>query len=78
MFNLPHFVGPDLGPIGLQRFTLQLVDLTFCMLGNISGVLMSADLFIFFKILFKKKLFQECYHSVKQFGLRSGLTFCQV
>ena len=29
---------------------------------------------MFFKIYFFKKLFQECYQSVKQFGSRSGPT----
>ena len=31
----------------------------------------------FFKINFFEKFFQECYQSVKQFGSRSGPTFCQ-
>ena len=45
------------GPSG--PLVLQLVDLTLCMLGNFSGVLSSADLFIFFKILFKKNGFRN-------------------
>ena len=31
----------------------------------------------FFKINFFKKLFQEHYQSIEQFGSRSGRTFCQ-
>ena len=31
----------------------------------------------FFKINFFKKFFQEQYHSVKQFGFRSGPTLCR-
>ena len=33
-------------------------------------------LIFFFKINFFEKLFQECYHSVKQFGSRLGPTLC--
>ena len=50
------------------RFTLQLVDITLCILGHISCVLSSVD---FFKIIFFEKFFQEYHQSVKQFGSRS-------
>ena len=39
------------------------------------GYLSSADFFL--KINFFKKFFQEYHQSVKQFGPRSGLTFCR-
>ena len=38
-------------------------------------LLLSAD--FFFKIIFFKKFFQKHYQSVKQFGFRSGPTFCR-
>ena len=44
------------------------------MLGKFACFLSSAD---FFKIDFFKKKFQEHYQSVKQFGPRSGPTFCR-
>ena len=44
---------------------------TLSLLGNF---LSSAD---FFKIHFFEKFFQECHLSVKQFGSRSGWTFCR-
>ena len=42
--------------------------------GNFSRFFCS--LLIFFKINFFEKLFQEYNQGVKQFGSRSGLTFC--
>ena len=49
--------------------------LTFCMLGIFFPCFYC--LVIFFKINFFKKIFQEHYQSVKQFGSRSGPTFCR-
>ena len=50
-------------------------SLTLCMLGMSSMLLLSyADFFL--EITFFPKFFQEHYQSVKQFGSRSGLTFC--
>ena len=37
----------------------------------------SLSLLIFFKINFSENFFQEYHQSVKQFGSRSGTTFCQ-
>ena len=49
---------------------------------NIAGLAHRTKFFssvdFFLKINFFKKLFQEYYQSVKQFGSRSGPTFCQV
>ena len=48
---------------------------TLCMLGKFPRLLLSsAD---FFKITFSEIFFQEHYQSVKQFGPRSGPTFCR-
>ena len=49
--------------------------LTLCMLGNFSCS--CSPLLTFFKIKFFKKLFQEHYQCVKQFGSKSGPTYCQ-
>ena len=49
--------------------------LIFCMLGNYSCF--CCRLLTFFKMNFFKKIFQEHYQSVKQFGSRSGPMFCQ-
>ena len=50
-----------------MRFTLQLVDLTLCMMCDFSCILLSADLFQ--NNLFQK--IQEYHQCVKQFGSRS-------
>ena len=46
-----------------------------CMLGNISRLF--CRLLTSFKIYFFKKFFWEHYQSVRQFGSRSGPTFCR-
>ena len=50
------------------------ISLTLCMLGNFSCF--HCFRLTFFKINFFKKFFWEHYQSGKQFGPRSGLTFC--
>ena len=50
--------------------------LTLCMLGNFSCF--CCRLLTFFKTNVFKRFFQEHYQSVKQFGSRSGMTFCPV
>ena len=47
---------------------------THCLLGKFSYVF--CHLQIFFKNQLFKKIFQEYHQSVKQFGSRSGPTFC--
>ena len=49
-------------------------SLTLCMLVNFASFLS----FAFFKINFYVKFFQEYHQIVKEFGSRSGSTFCQV
>ena len=53
----------------------QVKTLYPCMLGNLSCF--CCRLLTFFQINFFKIFFQEHYQSVKQFGYRSGLTFCR-
>ena len=48
---------------------------TLWMLGNFARFF--CRLLIFFKINFSKKFFQKYHQSIKQFGSRSGLTYCQ-
>ena len=51
--------------------------LALCMMGNLSCFFLW--IFFFLNQLFqkKKKIFQEYYQSVKQFGFRAGPTFCR-
>ena len=49
-------------------------SLTLCMLGNFTCFFVICS---FFKTIFSKKIFPEYHQSVKQFGSRSGPTFCQ-
>ena len=58
---------------GINRFWHG-KKLTLFMLGNFSWLFLSSD---FFKNYFLQKISQEHYQSVKWFGSRSGLTFCQ-
>ena len=51
--------------------------LTLCMLGNFACFFVVSGFFFFFKFTFSKKVFQEYQQSVKQFGSRSGPTFCR-
>ena len=44
--------------------------LTLCMLGNFC--MLFCRLWIFFKLIFPKKIFQKYYQSVKQFASKSG------
>ena len=53
----------------------QNFHLTLCMLEKIFMAFCRP--LIFLKINFIEKVFPECHLSVKQFGSRSGLTFCQ-
>ena len=57
------------------RLRQVLLYITLCPLGNFAYFLSSADLFQ--NQHFFKKFFQEYHQSVKQFGSRSGPTFCQ-
>ena len=68
------FVERDLGPNCLQRLSVQ-VDSRgeLCLLGK----LFICCLLIFFKINFFEKFCQKYHDSVKQFGSRSGTTFCR-
>ena len=59
---------------GIKRFWHG-KKLTLFMLGNFSWLF--CHLLIFLKIIFLQKISQELYQSVKWFGSRSGLTFCQ-
>ena len=52
----------------------QSFGLTLCLLDNFECFLSSADLF---KIIFFKKFFQEYHQCFKQFGSRTGQTFCR-
>ena len=51
-----------------------IIHLTLCMLGNFACFL-SVDFFL--NLLFQKKICQEYHQTVKQFGSRSGPTFCR-
>ena len=65
-----HFVGPDLGPNCLQRLSVE--DKSMIMVirpGNSQNACRKSTFF--------KKIFQEYYQSVKQFGSRSGPKFFQ-
>ena len=50
---------------------MQLVDLTLCMLGNLTCNFLAADFF------FHKKFFQGYHQSVKQFDILSGLILAE-
>ena len=54
---------------------VQLTFLTLCLLGNFVCFFVVCG--FFFKLTFSKEIFQEHHQSVKQFGSRSGPTFCQ-
>ena len=58
-----HFVGPNLGPNSLERLSAD--NTNFASFAD-----------FFFKNNFFEKFFQEYHQSVKQFGSRSGPTFC--
>ena len=63
------------GPFVMAREDIKDGKLPLCILGNFSCFfLLSAD--FFFQNHFFLKLFQECHQSEKQFGSRSGPTFC--
>ena len=66
------FVEPDLGPNCLQRLSVDSRG-ELCLLGK----LFICCLLIFFKINFLEKFCQKYHDSVKQFGSRSGTTFCR-
>ena len=66
----PIFV--QVGLISQRKRNMQsLLNQTLCMLGNVSCF--CCHLPTFFKLTFFKKLFQEHFQGVKQFGSRSGL-----
>ena len=55
---------------------LHLSALTLCMLGNFACYFVICGFFfLFFLIIFFKKIFQEYHQSVKQFESRSGIHF---
>ena len=60
--------------INNQRFTLQLMDLTLCILDIFYAF---CRLIFFSKIFYLEKLFQENHQSAKQFESTSGQIFCQ-
>ena len=51
--------------------------LTFGMLGNFACFFVVCGFFFLINFFFKTKTFQEYHQSVKQFGSRSGPTFCK-
>ena len=58
-----------------RSFKRLFIALILCMLGNFPAFFCCLP--IFFKITFFKKFFQGYHQSVKQFGSRSGPTFCR-
>ena len=63
---------PIVMPPPLKMVSVQ--SSTHCIVGNFHDFLSSAD---FFKIYFFEKFFHEHHQCVKQFGSRSGPTFCR-
>ena len=76
MFTVVSWLPVPLVYVKGPRATTVNIVLTVnpCTLGNFSCF---CCLLIFFKINFVENFFQEYHQSVKQFGSRSGLTFCR-
>ena len=64
--EMPHDVAFHLGLhiLSISLFVIRYIAHLFC------------RLLVFFKINFFEKLFREYHQSVKQFGFRSGPTYC--
>ena len=56
-------------------YIVSLLLLTLGMLGNFACIFVVCCLFS--ELTFLKKIFREYHQSIKQFGSRSGPTFCQ-